>query len=44
MTEVTVEGSNRTHIESLFRKIAYINTRQFPTAGRRGLKVITSLV
>ncbi|XP_037089773.1 calsyntenin-1-like, partial [Pollicipes pollicipes] len=44
MTEVTVEGSNRTHIESLFRKIAYVNTREFPTAGRRGLKVITNLV
>jgi len=44
MTEVTVEGSNRSHIESLFRKVAYSNSREFPTAGRRGLKVITSLV
>ncbi|XP_043229306.1 calsyntenin-1-like [Amphibalanus amphitrite] len=44
MTEVTVEGSNRTHIQSLFRKIAYVNSREFPTAGRRGLKVITNLV
>ncbi|KAK5638899.1 hypothetical protein RI129_013194 [Pyrocoelia pectoralis] len=44
LTEVTVEGDNRTNLETLVRKIGYANSREFPTPGRRNLKLITTVI
>ncbi|XP_018333792.1 calsyntenin-1 [Agrilus planipennis] len=44
LTEVTVEGDNRTNLETLVRKVGYINSREFPTPGRRNLRLVTSVV
>lgn len=44
LTEVTVEGDNRTNLEILVRKIGYANTREFPTPGRRNLRLSTNVV
>ncbi|XP_049824303.1 calsyntenin-1 [Aethina tumida] len=43
LTEVTVEGDNRTNLETLVRKIGYANTREFPTPGRRNLRLTTTV-
>lgn len=43
LTEVTVEGDNRTNLETLVRKIGYANSREFPTPGRRNLRLATSV-
>ncbi|CAH0549195.1 unnamed protein product [Brassicogethes aeneus] len=43
LTEVTVEGDNRTNLEVLVRKIGYANTREFPTPGRRNLRLTTTV-
>ncbi|XP_060534090.1 calsyntenin-1 isoform X2 [Cylas formicarius] len=43
LTEVTVEGDNRTNLEILVRKIGYANTREFPTPGRRNLRLTTTV-
>lgn len=43
LTEVTVEGDNRTNLETLVRKIGYVNSREFPTPGRRNLKLTTTV-
>lgn len=43
LTEVTVEGDNRTNLETLVRKVGYANTREFPTPGRRNLRLTTTV-
>ncbi|XP_045466915.1 calsyntenin-1 isoform X1 [Harmonia axyridis] len=43
LTEVTVEGDNRTNLETLVRKVGYVNTREFPTAGRRNIRLTTTV-
>lgn len=43
LTEVTVEGDNRTNLEILVRQIGYANTREFPTPGRRNLRLTTTV-
>lgn len=43
MTEFTIEGSNLTKVQSLVRDIVYINTRQFPTPGRRNIDISTNV-
>lgn len=43
LTEVTVEGDNRTNLEILVRKIGYANSREFPTPGRRNLRLTTTV-
>ncbi|XP_066260044.1 calsyntenin-1 isoform X1 [Euwallacea similis] len=43
LTEVTVEGDNRTNLEILVRKVGYANTREFPTPGRRNLRLTTTV-
>lgn len=43
LTEVTVEGDNRTNLEVLVRRIGYVNSREFPTPGRRNLRLTTSV-
>lgn len=43
LTEVTVEGDNRTNLETLVRKIGYANSREFPTPGRRNLRLTTTV-
>lgn len=43
VTEITVEGNNKTNLETLVRQIGYINTREFPTPGRRNLRATTTV-
>lgn len=44
MTEITVEGDNSTDIENLIRRVGYINSREFPTPGRRNLHLATKVI
>ena len=44
LTELTLEGENKTNLEVLLRKVAYANVRDFPTPGRRPLKLYTNIV
>lgn len=44
MTEITVEGDNTTDIENLIRRVGYINSREFPTPGRRNLHLTTKVM
>lgn len=44
LTELTLEGDNKTNLEILVRKFAYANLRDFPTPGRRPLRVYTNIV
>jgi len=44
MTEITVEGDNTTDIENLIRRVGYINSREFPTPGRRNLHLATKVM
>lgn len=44
LTELTLEGENKTNLEVLFRKVGYANLRDFPTPGRRPLRLYTNVV
>lgn len=44
LTELTLEGENKTNLEVLLRKVAYSNSRDLPTPGRRPLKLYTNIV
>ncbi len=44
MTEITVEGDNTTDIENLIKRVGYINSREFPTPGRRNLHLTTKVM
>ncbi|XP_071439640.1 calsyntenin-1 [Hetaerina americana] len=44
LTELSIEGDNKTNLEILVRKIGYTNSREFPTPGRRNLHLTTSVV
>lgn len=44
VTEVTVEGNNKTNLETLVRRVGYVNSREFPTPGRRNVQVTTSVL
>jgi len=44
MTEITEEGDNTTDIENLIRRVGYINSREFPTPGRRNLHLATKVM
>lgn len=43
LTELSIEGDNKTNLVVLLRKVGYTNTRQFPTAGRRNLHLTTTV-
>lgn len=43
LTEVAIEGNNKTNLETLVQKVAYTNSREFPTPGRRSLRLYTSV-
>lgn len=43
MTEITIKGKNTSEIEKLVRRIGYVNSRRFPTPGRRDLTIDTSV-
>lgn len=44
LTELSIEGDNKTNLEVLMRKIGYTNSRQFPTPGRRNLHLTTNIM
>ncbi|XP_032793848.1 calsyntenin-1 [Daphnia magna] len=44
LTELTLEGENKTNLEVLLRKVAYANLRDFPTPGRRPLRLYTNII
>ncbi|RXG68551.1 Calsyntenin-1, partial [Armadillidium vulgare] len=44
MTQITVEGNNVTNVETLIRRVAYINNRDFPTPGRRPVSLTTNIL
>ncbi|XP_059490365.1 calsyntenin-1 isoform X2 [Neocloeon triangulifer] len=41
LTEITMEGDNKTNLEVLLRKVGYLNSREFPTPGRRNVHIST---
>ncbi|KAK6634850.1 hypothetical protein RUM44_000097 [Polyplax serrata] len=41
LTELSIEGDNKTNLETLIRKVGYINSREFPTPGRRNIHIMT---
>lgn len=43
LTEITIEGDNKTNMETLIKNIGYSNSREFPTPGRRNLHLTTSI-
>jgi hypothetical protein len=43
LTELSIEGDNKTNLVILVRKVGYTNTRQFPTPGRRNLHLSTTV-
>lgn len=44
MTQITIEGNNVTNLETLMRRVAYVNGRDFPTPGRRPVSVTTNIL
>ncbi|MCL4128189.1 UNVERIFIED_CONTAM: hypothetical protein GTU68_044020, partial [Idotea baltica] len=44
MTQITVEGNNVTNVETLIRRVAYVNNRDFPTPGRRPISLTTDIL
>ncbi|XP_023227601.1 calsyntenin-1-like isoform X2 [Centruroides sculpturatus] len=44
LTEVTIDGNSKTNLEELVAQLAYINSREFPTPGRRSLHLSTSVM
>ncbi|XP_050697797.1 calsyntenin-1-like [Eriocheir sinensis] len=44
MTQITVEGNNITNMETLIHRIAYVNSRDFPTPGRRPITVVANIM
>jgi len=44
MTQITIEGNNVTNLETLIRRVAYVNGREFPTPGRRPVSVTTNIL
>ncbi|KAK8389910.1 hypothetical protein O3P69_012838 [Scylla paramamosain] len=44
MTQITIEGNNITNMETLIHRIAYINSRDFPTPGRRPISVVANIL
>ncbi|XP_029677360.1 calsyntenin-1 [Formica exsecta] len=44
LTEVRIDGDNRTNVETLLRRIGYSNSRRFPTPGRRNFRLDTTIV
>ncbi|XP_014270937.1 calsyntenin-1 [Halyomorpha halys] len=43
LTELSIEGDNKTNLEVLIKKIGYTNSRDFPTPGRRNLHLSTTI-
>ncbi|KAL1123236.1 hypothetical protein AAG570_002323 [Ranatra chinensis] len=43
LTELSIEGDNKTNLEVLIRRIGYTNSREFPTPGRRNLHLSTTI-
>ncbi|XP_011501966.1 PREDICTED: calsyntenin-1 [Ceratosolen solmsi marchali] len=44
LTELRIDGDNRTNVETLLRRIGYTNSRRFPTPGRRNFRLDTTII
>ncbi|RWS31255.1 Calsyntenin-1-like protein, partial [Leptotrombidium deliense] len=42
-TEIVVEGKDAIDVEDMLSQISYLNSREFPTPGRRSLRISTSI-
>ena len=43
LSEVTVEGNSKSNLEDLISRVGYVNSREFPTPGRRTVQITTSV-
>ncbi|KAF8771411.1 Calsyntenin-1 like protein [Argiope bruennichi] len=43
LSEVTVEGNSKTNLEDLISRVGYVNSREFPTPGRRSVQLSTTV-
>lgn len=44
LTELRIDGDNKTNVETLLRRIGYSNSRRFPTPGRRNFRLDTTII
>ncbi|XP_015595012.1 calsyntenin-1 [Cephus cinctus] len=44
LSEVRIDGDNRTNVEMLLRRVGYSNSRRFPTPGRRNFRLDTTII
>ncbi|KAI1285358.1 Calsyntenin-1 [Halotydeus destructor] len=42
-TEITVQGKDSIDVEDILSQISYLNSREFPTPGRRNIRIMTSI-
>lgn len=42
-SEITIEGKDAIDVEDMLSQISYLNSREFPTPGRRSLRISTSI-
>ncbi|PRD18001.1 UNVERIFIED_CONTAM: Calsyntenin-2 [Trichonephila clavipes] len=43
LSEVTVEGNSKSNLEDLISRVGYVNSREFPTPGRRSVQIGTTV-
>nr|XP_042905858.1 calsyntenin-1 [Parasteatoda tepidariorum] len=43
LSEVTVEGNSKNNLEDLISRVGYVNSREFPTPGRRSVQISTTV-
>lgn len=43
MTDFRIQSKNASEVQALLREVHYINSRKFPTPGRRNLTVTTAI-
>ncbi|XP_054091320.1 calsyntenin-1 isoform X2 [Zeugodacus cucurbitae] len=44
MNEIYIEGQSKSNVELLLQKIQYLNTKDYPTIGRRNIEVRTTMM
>ncbi|UYV68765.1 CLSTN2 [Cordylochernes scorpioides] len=43
LTEASIQGSSKANVERLVSRMGYVNWREFPTPGRRAVRLLTSV-